>query len=175
MTQNAFICQGRIFPLFLYIYNRFSKNLSRLISLFPRPHLAVRLQYIQRKLKSVLRRLLIFSERVSGVEPPSHPWQGRIITTIRHPPTLRFGEASPLLRSVCRGKESDLRPLLFQSSALPLSYPVKFYNVGAMSSKSFPKALLPLRGTIQGIGSRHITPDIFKAAINGVLNILWAL
>ena len=24
-------------------------------------------------------------ERVSGVEPPSYPWQGHIITTIRHP------------------------------------------------------------------------------------------
>ena len=35
-------------------------------------------------------------ERVSGVEPPSHPWQGRIITTIRHPPTLAsFGGAMP--------------------------------------------------------------------------------
>ena len=87
--------------------------------------------------------------------------------------TLRRGR--PAIAKLCRGKESDLRPLLFQSSALPLSYPGKFYNVGAMSSKSFPKALLPLRGTIQGIGSRHITPDIFKAAINGVLNILWAL
>lgn len=24
-------------------------------------------------------------ERVSGIEPPSHPWQGCIITVIRHP------------------------------------------------------------------------------------------
>lgn len=24
-------------------------------------------------------------ERVSGIEPPSHPWQGCIITGIRHP------------------------------------------------------------------------------------------
>ena len=25
-------------------------------------------------------------ERVSGIEPPSLPWQGNIITVIRHPP-----------------------------------------------------------------------------------------
>ena len=27
-------------------------------------------------------------ERVSGIEPPSHPWQGRIITVIQHPQKL---------------------------------------------------------------------------------------
>jgi hypothetical protein len=30
-------------------------------------------------------------ERVTGIEPVSHPWQGRIIATIRYPPSLRFG------------------------------------------------------------------------------------
>ena len=31
------------------------------------------------------RERFFVCERVSGVEPPSHPWQGRIMTTIRHP------------------------------------------------------------------------------------------
>ncbi len=30
-------------------------------------------------------RLLLFCERVTGIEPVSRPWQGRIIATIRYP------------------------------------------------------------------------------------------
>ncbi len=30
-------------------------------------------------------------ERARGIEPPSHAWQARIITTIRRPHHLNFG------------------------------------------------------------------------------------
>ena len=35
---------------------------------------------------STLRLAQGKAERVSGVEPPLLPWQGSVITTIRHPP-----------------------------------------------------------------------------------------
>ena len=42
--------------------------------------------------KQPLSRLLFRYERVSGIEPPSQPWEGHIITTIRYPPDyLAFG------------------------------------------------------------------------------------
>ncbi len=31
-----------------------------------------------------------FYERVSGIEPPSLPWQGSVIATIRHPQRTKF-------------------------------------------------------------------------------------
>ena len=55
-------------------------------------------------------------ERVSGIEPPSRAWQARVIAIIRHPQKKRT------LIFVCRGSELNRRPLLFQRSALPLSY-----------------------------------------------------
>ena len=35
--------------------------------------------------------LTIILERVTGVEPVSHPWQGRIIAAIRYPHLILFG------------------------------------------------------------------------------------
>ena len=37
------------------------------------------------------KNLKNFFERASGIGPPFQPWQGRVIATIRRPPTLRFG------------------------------------------------------------------------------------
>lgn len=33
-------------------------------------------------------------ERVTGIEPVSRPWQGRIIATIRYPQVCREGESN---------------------------------------------------------------------------------
>ncbi len=38
--------------------------------------------------KNILNTKDIFSERVSGIEPPFSDWQPDVITTIRHPPSL---------------------------------------------------------------------------------------
>ncbi len=32
------------------------------------------------------------SERVGGIEPPSRPWQGRIIATIRYPQYFKYNQ-----------------------------------------------------------------------------------
>ena len=42
---------------------------------------------------------------------------------------------------MCRGKESDLRPLLFQSSALPLSYPGVNCNALRQAQGTSPRQL----------------------------------
>ncbi len=46
-------------------------------------------------------------ERVSGIEPPFLPWQGGVITIIRHPQL-----------SVWDQEESNLRPSDYESPAL---------------------------------------------------------
>ena len=45
-------------------------------------------------------------ERVSGVEPPSLPWQGSVIAVIRHPPDGAAGQT-------CTGDPSFFRAVLY--------------------------------------------------------------
>ena len=38
-----------------------------------------------KKIKKAYLIWLFYDERVTGIEPASRPWQGRIIATIRYP------------------------------------------------------------------------------------------
>lgn len=55
-------------------------------------------------------------ERASGIEPPSRPWQGRVIATIPRP------QCCNNYITMCRGGELNTRPIALQANALPLSY-----------------------------------------------------
>ena len=84
-------------------------------------------------------------ERAAGIEPATKPWQGLVLPLAPCPPSLvphlrvelrklfLLREATlpicPVGQNWLRGKESNLRPLGYEPSSLPLTYPAVFFNV----------------------------------------------
>ena len=67
-------------PLDLNDFATGKPSFSRPLSLFDSAY-----QIPKQIKKPPKRRIFNFLERVSRIELPSHPWQGRIIATIRYP------------------------------------------------------------------------------------------